>query len=67
MSFCFITHFFVPLNFLCSLPPSSKYEYAFALSATNSVIIFPPNLSLKRPGIFYFYQLEEIFYHFYHN
>ena len=54
MSFCFITHFFVPLDFLCSLPSSSKYEYAFALSATNSVIIFPPNSSLKRPGTFLF-------------
>ena len=54
MSFCFITQFFVPLNFLCSLPPSSKYAYVFTLSATNSAIIFPPNVSVKRPGTFLF-------------
>ena len=51
MSFCFIIHFFVPLDLLCSLPPY-KYAYAFALSAVNSVIIFPPNSSLKIPGTF---------------
>ena len=49
-----MTHFFVPLAFLCSLPSSSKYAYAFGLSATTSVIIFPPNSSLKRPGTFLF-------------
>ena len=42
----------MPLGFLCSLQSSSKYEYVFGLSAKNSVIIFPPNSSLKRPGIF---------------
>ena len=54
MSFCFITHFFLHLDFLCSLPSSSKYKYAFGLSAKNSVIIFPPNSSLKRRGTFLF-------------
>ena len=54
MSFCFITHLFVPLDFLRSLQSSYKYKYAFGLSAKNSVIIFPPNSSLKRPGTFLF-------------
>ena len=54
MSFCFITHFFVPLDFLCLLPQSCKYAYAFALRATNSVIIFPPKSFLKRPGTILF-------------
>ena len=54
MSFCFITQLFAPLDFLCSLPSSSKHEYAFDLSAITSVVIFPPNSSLKRPGTFLF-------------
>ena len=48
-------HVFVPLAFLCSLQLSSKYEYVFGLSATNCVIIFPPNSSLKSPGTFLFF------------
>ena len=35
------------------------YAYAFALSATTSVIIFPPNPSLKRPGIFLFLPIRS--------
>ena len=54
MSFCFITHLLVPLDFLCSLPSSSKYANAFGLSVTTSIIISPPNSSLKRPGTFLF-------------
>ena len=54
MIFCFMVHLFVPLPFLCSLQLSSKYEYVFGLSATNAVIIFPPNSSLKRPSTFLF-------------
>ena len=57
MIFCFITHFFVPLAFLCLLQLSSKYEYVFGLSATKSVIIFPLNSSLKRPGTFLFFPI----------
>ena len=47
-------YFFVPLAFLCSLSSSIKYAYAFALSAQNSIIIFPPNSSLKRPITYLF-------------
>ena len=54
MSLCFMTHFFVPLAFLCSLPSSIKYTHVFGLSATSSTKIFPPNSSLKRPGTFLF-------------
>ena len=31
-----------------------KYAHVFGLTATTSVIIFPPNSSLKRPGTFLF-------------
>ena len=58
MVFCFITHLFLPLDILCSLPQSSKYAYAFPLSAANCFIIFPPNSSLKRPGAFLLEQLD---------
>ena len=47
-------HFFVPLAFLCSVSSSNLYAYDFALSAQNSVKIFPPNSSLKRPITFLF-------------
>ena len=67
MSFCFITHLFAPLDFLCSLPLSSKYDYAFGLSATISVIISPPNSSLKRPRTFLFLPIGRGLYHFYHS
>ena len=46
--------FYVSLAFLCSLSSSIKYAYVFALSPTNSFIIFPPNSSLKRPITFLF-------------
>ena len=59
MIFCVIAHFFVPLAFLFSLQLSPKYEYVFRLSATNSVIIFPPKSSLKRPGTFLFFPIGK--------
>ena len=46
--------FFVPLALLCTLPSSVLYPYAFALSAINLVITFPPSSSLKRPITFLF-------------
>ena len=49
-----MTHFLVPLAFLCSMQSSVKYAYVFGLIATISIILFPPNSSLKRPGIFLF-------------
>ena len=54
-----MTHFFVPLAFLCSLPSSIKYAHVFGLSATYSQIIFSPNLSLKRPVTFLFLPIES--------
>ena len=36
-----------------SLPSYLKYVHVFA-SATTSIIVFPPNSSLKRPGTFLF-------------
>ena len=47
----FITHFFAPLDFLCSLSSSIKYAH---VSPTNSYIIFPPNSFLKRSITFLF-------------
>ena len=41
-------------NYDKNIESSSKYEYAFDLSAANSIIIFPPNSSLNRPGTFLF-------------
>ena len=51
----FITHFFVPLAFFCTLPSSIIYAHLFCLSATTPAKIFPPNLSLKTPGTFLFF------------
>ena len=45
----------------------SKYAYAFGLIATTSAIIFPPNTSLKRPGIFLFLAIGRGFYPFSHS
>ena len=49
-----MTHFFVLLALLCSLPSSIKYAHVFGLSTTTSTIVFPPNSSLKAPGTFLF-------------
>ena len=59
MSLRFITHFFVPLDFLTSLLSSIKYEYVFALSVQNSFIILPPNSSLNNPIIFLFLPIRR--------
>ena len=52
-------HFLAPLAFLCSIPSSVEYAYVFGLIATTSIIIFPPNSSLKRPGIFLFLSIRR--------
>ena len=49
-----MTHVFVLLALLCSLPSSIKYAHGFGLSITTSTIIFPPNSSLKTGGTFLF-------------
>ena len=63
----FITHFFVTLAFLCLLPSSIKYAYALASSVTNSVIIFPPNSSLKILITLLFLCVKSGLYHFHYS
>ena len=55
-----MTHFFVSLAFLTSLSSPIKYECAFALSAQNSYIIFPPNSYLNNLIIFLFLPIGRV-------
>ena len=50
----FYNAFLVPFAFLHSLLPSNLYEYVFALSAQNSLIILPPSSSLNLPNTFFY-------------
>ena len=54
LEYSFHYTFFVPLAFLSLLPSSVRSEELFALSPTNSVIIFPPNSSFSNPVTFLF-------------